>query len=290
MKTSVGERAFSAINTIVLCVVMAITLYPFIYVLSASFSSGDAVVSGKVWLIPIEPTLEAYRTVLNIKGIWLSYANTIFYTVVGTLTSMVVTTLGAYPLSKKRFMGRKTIMFIASLTMWFNAGIIPFYLNLRTLNLLDSRMGIILPFACSAFYLIILRTYFQSIPDSIEESAKIDGAGDFLILRKIILPLSVPALLTIALYYAVERWNGFFWAMVLLKDDNKLPLQVLLRKLIVDMTAANNAAGDSVDFSAYSKETVTYATIVISIVPIVMVYPYIQKYFVKGIMVGAVKG
>jgi putative aldouronate transport system permease protein len=203
---------------------------------------------------------------------------------------MVITVLGAYPLSKKRFMGGKFIMVAVSFTMWFSAGIIPFYLTLKQLGLTDSRLGIILPFACSAFYVILLRSYFQSIHESIEESAKIDGANDFLILWRIVLPLSVPALLTIALYYAVERWNGFFWAMVLLKDDGKMPLQVMLRKLIVDMTAMNNELTGGMETRSLSKETVTYATIVVSIVPIVLVYPYIQKYFVKGIMVGAVKG
>ena len=289
MKMSNGEKIFTFLNYCVLSIVIMITLYPFVYVLSASISSGDAVTSGKVILLPKAITFDAYRTVLNTKGIWIAYGNTIFYTVVGTMTSILVTICGAYPLSKKRLMGRKFITFMVAFTMWFSAGMIPFYLNLKSLDLIDSRLGIIIAFSCSAFYVILLRTYFQSIPESLEESAKIDGANDFTILGKIILPLSLPALLTIGLYYAVERWNGFFWAMILLKDENKIPLQVLLKKLIVEMSASSDAI-NAIDIQKFNQETIIYATIVISIIPIIAIYPYIQGFFVKGIMVGSVKG
>ena len=224
----------------------------------------------------------------TLEGFWLAYGNTVYYTLFGTIISLFVTAMGAYALSRKRLMARRFIGFMISLTMWFNAGMIPFYLNMKNFNLLNSRLGILIGFACSAFYVIILRSFFETIPDSLEESAKIDGASDFLIFRKVIVPLSMPALTTIGLYYAVERWNGYFWAMVLLTDIRKIPLQVLLKKLIVEMEMMTG--GDFVTSTVMSKETVIYATIIVAAVPILIVYPFIQKYFEKGVMIGAVKG
>lgn len=286
MMETKGEKIFSLFNYVCLALISFMTLYPFLYVVVASVSDPQSVISGKVLLLPKGYNVEAYKVVLSTKGLWIAYANTVFYTVLGTLTSMIVTICGAYPLSKKRLMGRSFLNFFVAFTMWFHAGIIPFYLNIRSLHLTDNRMGIIIAFACSAFYVILLRTFFQSIPESMEESAKIDGANDWTILLRIILPLSLPSLATIALYYAVDRWNGYFWAMILLKDQNKIPLQVLLKKLIVEMGNTENIMSNA---QTYSKETIIYATIVVSVIPIVIVYPYIQKYFVKGIMIGSVK-
>jgi putative aldouronate transport system permease protein len=264
-------------------------LYPFIYVLSASISSGDAVRTGKVLLFPKDINFESYVRVLSEPGIWKAYGNTIFYTLVGTFVNLVLTTCGAYPLSKKRLSGKAFIAFFVAFTMWFNAGIIPTYLNFRELGLLDSRTGIIVGFGISAFLVFILRTFFQSIPDSLEESAKVDGANDLQILWKIFLPLSKPALITVGLYYAVSRWNGYFWAMILLKDDDLMPLQVLLKKMIVELSVKEEFM-TGVDLSAkFSTETIIYATIVISVIPIVAVYPFLQKYFVKGTMIGGIK-
>lgn len=287
LKQTEGEKAFAVVNYIFLTLVSLLTLYPFLYVLSASFSDPDSVITEKVLLFPRGLTLEAYEKVLSTKGIWIAYGNTIFYTLVGATVSMIITICGAYPLSKKRLMGRKIITFFVAFTMWFGAGMIPFYLNIKSLGLIDSRLGIIIAFACGAFYVILLRTYFQSIPESMEESAKIDGANDLVILTKIILPLSTPALATIGLYYAVERWNGYFWSMILLKDINKIPLQVLLKKLVVEMNVSEEMMRDT---QTFNKETIIYTTIVVSVIPIVAVYPYIQKYFVKGIMIGSIKG
>lgn len=288
LKQTKGEKIFAITNYIFLTIISLLTLYPFLYVLSASLSNPDDVITGKVLLFPKGLTLESYIKVLSTKGIWIAYGNTIFYTIVGTATSIVVTICGAYPLSKKRLMGRKFITFMVAFTMWFYAGMIPFYLNIKSLNLTNSRLGIIIAFACSAFYVILLRTYFQSIPESMEESAKIDGANDVIILTKIILPLSIPALATIGLYYAVDRWNGYFWSMILLKDIDKVPLQVLLKKLVVEMNVSDEMMRG--DMQTINKETIIYTTIVISVIPIVAVYPYIQKFFVKGIMVGSIKG
>ncbi|KQX44726.1 carbohydrate ABC transporter permease [Paenibacillus sp. Root444D2] len=289
MRTSLGDKCFNAVNMLLLSVIGLAALYPFVYVLSASLSSGDAVVSGKVLLLPVNINLEAYVKVLMQKSIWVAYANTLYYTVVGTLVSLLLTICGAYPLSKKRLKGKGVINFLIALTMWFHAGMIPFYLNLRDMGMLNERFTIIIAFAVTTFYVFLLRTFFQSVPVELEEAAKIDGAGDYRILWTVYLPLSRASLMTVGLFYAVTRWNGYFWAMIVLKDKDKIPLQVLLKKLIVE----NNLSEQLVDFGSatlVSQETVIYATIIVSIIPMMVVYPLIQKYFAKGALVGSVKG
>lgn len=286
---NISDRISSIFIYILLGALAVLCLYPFIYVFSASISSGDAVRTGKVLLFPKDINLQSYVTVLSEPGIWKAYGNTIFYTVVGTFINLVLTTCGAYPLSKERLSGKTFIAFFVAFTMWFNAGIIPTYLNFRELGLLDTRTGIIVGFGISAFLVFILRTFFQSIPNSLEESAKVDGANDLQILWKIYLPLSKPALITVGLYYAVSRWNGYFWAMILLKDDDLIPLQVLLKKMIVELSVKEEFM-TGIDLSTkFSSETIIYATIVISVIPIVVVYPFLQKYFVKGTMLGGIK-
>lgn len=289
MKLSIGNRIFNVFNHCCILLFSLTTVYPFIYVLSASISSPQAVITGKVLLFPKGITLEAYKYLLEERGIWMAYANTIFYTVVGTAVQMFVTTTGAYALSKKRLLGRSFISFMLAFTMWFHAGMIPFFLNIKDLGLYNNRWGIIIAFACTAFYVILMRTYFQSISESLEESAIIDGANDFTIFSKIYLPLSVPTLATIGLYYAVSRWNAYFWAMVLLRDESKIPLQVLLRKLVIQMKVPEEYAA-FYDVETFTQETFIYSTIMVSVIPIVMVYPFLQKHFVKGIMMGAIKG
>ncbi|MFB8374525.1 MULTISPECIES: carbohydrate ABC transporter permease [Paenibacillus] len=287
MMESRGEKVFYVFNYIILGLFACLTLYPFLYVLSASISSPQAVVSGEVLLFPKGITWEAYTSVLGEKGIWTGYGNTIFYTVVGTLTSMILTICGAYPLAKKRLKGRTTINLIISFTLIFNAGMIPMYLNFQSLGLLDNRFGIIIGFAISTFNFVILRTFFQSLPEEIEEAARIDGAGDIGVMMRIVIPLSKAPLATIGLFYAVSRWNGYFWSMIMLRDESKFPLQVLLNRLVVQMKPSENMMND-VSFT--TGETVIYATIVVAIIPIIAVYPFIQKYFVKGVMIGSLKG
>ncbi|MFJ2043333.1 carbohydrate ABC transporter permease [Paenibacillus taichungensis] len=287
MTESRGEKVFYVFNYIILGLFACLTLYPFLYVLSASISSPQAVVTGEVLLLPKGITWGAYTSVLGEKGIWTGYGNTIFYTVVGTLTSMILTICGAYPLAKKRLKGRTTINLIISFTLIFNAGMIPMYLNFQSLGLLDNRFGIIIGFAISTFNFVILRTFFQSLPEEIEEAARIDGAGDIGVMMRIVLPLSKAPLATIGLFYAVSRWNGYFWSMIMLRDESKFPLQVLLNRLVVQMKPSENMMND-VSFT--TGETVIYATIVVAIIPIIAVYPFIQKYFVKGVMIGSLKG
>ncbi len=289
MKLSKGEKAFSVCNHILLALLALSTVYPFLYVLSASISSGDAVVTGRVMFWPVDLTFDAYKQVLKENSLWMAYANTIFYTLAGTVVNVVFTIFGAYPLSKKRLLGRGAIGFFIAFTMLFSAGMIPFYLNLRELGLINTRTAIIFAFAISTFNVVILRSFFQSIPEDLEEAAKVDGATDAQVLWRIVLPLSKPSLAAISLFYAINRWNGYFWAMVILKDEDKIPLQVLLNKLVVSMKPTEDMMMTS-DVAAFSQETVIYATIVLSVVPIVAVYPFIQKYFVKGVMIGSIKG
>lgn len=291
MKLTRGEKWFSGFNYVLLSLTAVAALYPFLYVLSASISSPEQVVKGNVLLFPKDVTFTAYRTVLAENGIWLGYANTIFYTLFGTMVSLMLTILGAYSLSKKRLIGVTVINFIIAFTMWINmsgaAGMIPYYLNLRDLGLLNSRFGIIIAFAITTFNVFLLRTFFTSVPDSLEEAARVDGANDWGIMWRIYIPLSVPALITVGLFYAVGRWNAYFWSMILLTDQSKIPLQVLLKKMVVEMNV--NSMLDNGGPVDIAKETIIYATIIVAILPMVLVYPYIQKFFVQGIMVGSIK-
>ncbi|AZB42478.1 carbohydrate ABC transporter permease [Bacillus sp. FJAT-42376] len=289
MKKSRSERLTDILIYGFLTLLAVACIYPFIYVFSASISSAQAVISGEVILLPKDITFLSYFKVLEDPAIWTAYGNTIFYTVAGTAVNLVFTICGAYPLSKKRLRGKALIAFFIAFTMWFQAGIIPTYLNFKELGLLDTRTGILIGFAISTFLVFILRSFFQSIPDSLEESAKVDGANDLQILMKIYLPLSKPALVTVGLFYAVARWNGYFWAMVLLNDEGKIPLQVMLKKLIVEMTVSEQVLSAGDVMMEFSRETIIYATIFISILPIIIVYPFLQKYFVKGTMLGGIK-
>lgn len=291
MRISKGEKIFYIVNTIFLILLTLVILYPIVYVISASFSSTDAVRTGKVILFPKELSFEAYKYLFEDKFIWISYLNSIYYTVVGTVVCMIVTICGAYPLSREELPGGRVITFIITLTMWLTAGMIPQYLNFRDLGLLNTRTSLIIGFACNTYNFILMRNFFMSVPKSLEEAAEVDGATQFTILIKIFLPLSMPAIATVSLFYAVGHWNTYLWPMILLTNDKLIPLQVLIKKYIVDLKIDPLKMG-MVDQStqSLSEETVIYASIVISAVPMLVAYPFIQKFFTKGVMVGAVKG
>ena len=282
-----GDKFFAIVVSVLIGMFTVATLYPFIYIAAVSFSSGFAAVAGKVVLTPIDATLEAYKFILSDPMFWISYRNTFIYTIGGTAMSMAFIP-GAYALSRPQLKGRRFFNLFIAFTMWFNAGLIPFFLNMRDLNLLDSMFGIILAFAVNAFNIILLRNFFESIPRSFEEAARMDGANDFQVLLKVFVPLSKPAIATITLFCIVPRWNGFFWAMVLLQSEEKIPLQVFLRHTISNLADTEEFAMNVLD-AAYSAETVTGAIIVCSIIPVLIVYPFIQKYFEKGILLGGVK-
>jgi len=288
-KKTYGDRIFNSINYIIMLIFVFITLYPIWYILIASLSSSSQVLSGNVMWWFKDFTLDTYKTVFNTKNIWTSYGNTIFYSVVGTALSMVITALGAYSLSKKRIEFRRSLMLFILVSMWFSPGMMPTYLNFSDLGLLDTRIGVLLCGAVSAFNFVLLRTFFESVPQSLEEAAKLDGASDFKTFYMVFIPLSVPALMTITLYYFVGRWNSYFWSMIMLSDETKIPLQVLLKKLVVEMSALNSEKG-SVDYTVMSRETMIYAMMVIAVLPMLVIYPFVEKFFVKGIMLGSVKG
>lgn len=283
-----GDRIFVWINVFLIGAFAISTLYPFIYIAALSFSSGFEARAGNVILTPVEFTIAAYERVLSEPLFWSSYANTFIYTIGGTLMSLAFIIPGAYALSRPRLFGRRFWNLMVAFTMWFHAGMIPFFLNMRDLGLLDSYFGIIIGFAVNGFNVILLRNFFEGVPSSFEEAARMDGANELQILWKVYVPLAKPAIATVALFCIVSRWNGFFWAMVLLQDEEKIPLQVYLRKVIVVLSDDDEFAS-SLLTASYSFETVSAAIIVCSIIPVLLIYPFLQKYFNKGILLGGVK-
>ncbi|MEG0048908.1 MAG: carbohydrate ABC transporter permease [Clostridia bacterium] len=290
-----GERIFYKINGVVMGLLILITIYPMLYVIFCSFSDPDqfAFKMGTMMLAPAGFSLKGYQTILSMPSIWLGYRNTIFYVVVGTLISMAFTVIGAYILSRKEFMLKKTIMALVVFTMYFSGGMIPTYLAVKEIGLTNSIWGFLLPGAVSVYNMIVLRTSFNAIPQALMDSAYIDGAGDGRILLHVVLPLSTAALATITLFYAVGYWGAWYNALVYLQARRDLyPLQMYLREiLITDQTtdAFMNALNGNGANQYLLKEVIKYCTIVIATVPILLVYPFIQKYFVKGVMLGAIK-
>lgn len=285
-----NEKIFNGIMVLIGIVVTILSLYPIYYVVIASLSRPLFVENGDVMFWLKSPTFASYIAAAKKPGIWVSYANTIFYTAAGVLVNMFFTTTMAYALSKKQLIFKKFFTLLTVFTLWFNAGIIPTYVNFVNFNLIDSRTAILVGFAINTYNLIILKSFFEQLPESIEEAAIIDGARNLSIFWRIYLPLSKPALATVGMFYAVSRWNGYFWAMSLLNSDSKIPLQVFLKKMIVDKVSNETDAAILTANSLSSPTTVIYATIVISIIPMLIVYPFVQKYFKSGATIGAVKG
>ncbi|MGX6592302.1 carbohydrate ABC transporter membrane protein 2, CUT1 family (TC 3.A.1.1.-) [Cetobacterium ceti] len=290
IQKSMDEKIFDFLNYTLLTVLGIMFIYPIIYVFSASVTKPYFLEIGEMVFLPKGFSFESFKAAANMDGIWLAYANSIFITVFGTLVSMFFTVTGAYVLSKPDLKCRKLLTILVVVTMWFDPGMIPRYLNFRDLGMINSYSSVILGFAINTFNVIILKSFFEAVPKSLEESARIDGASQWQIMTKIYLPLSKSALTTVSLFYAVSRWNGYFWTMVLLTDDSKVPLQVFLKKLIVEKDMAGEAAQMITINSTTSPQTIIYAVIVMSILPILIIYPFIQKFFKKGVTLGAVKG
>lgn len=285
-----GERIFNIFMVIIGVIISLVVLYPIWYTLIASISKPLYVDNGTVILLPKGINLESFKEAFHKEGIWLAYANTIYYTLMGVVVNMFFSATLAYSLSRKRLAGRKVLTLFTVFTMWFSAGLIPLYLTFKDFNLLDTRSAIIFGFAINTYNMIILKSFFEQVPDSLEEAACIDGASNIRIFATIFLPLSKPALATVGLFYGVNRWNSYFWAMNLLQDDKKMPLQVLLKKYIVDRVANETEAAIITAESLSSPTTVIYAIIIIAIVPMLVAYPFVQKYFKTGLTIGAVKG
>ncbi len=286
----VGERIFDVGMTIFGILLSLLVFYPVYYVVIASLSKPLYVENGSVMFAIKHFTLESYRQAVTKPGVWTAYGNTIFYTTAGVLVNMIFSTTMAYALSKKKLVLRKFFTLFTIFTMWFNAGIIPTYLTFRDFNLLNTRTAIILGFAINTYNMIIMKSFFEQVPYELEEAAYIDGANHFTIFFRIFLPLSKPALATVGMFYGVNRWNSYFWAMQLVNDDTKAPLQVLLKKMMVDRVANASEAAIVTQNSLSSPTTVIYAMIVIAILPVLVVFPFVQKYFKTGLTVGGVKG
>ncbi len=289
IKQKPGDIAFDVVTYIIVIFLILITLYPLVYVAFASISDPIKVSqNGGVLLWPTGVQFEGYRRVLENNEIWTGYTNTIFYTIVATALNVVLTAGLAFALSRKKLMLKKPLTLYVMFTMFFNGGMIPTYLNMQNLGLLNTRIAVILPGLVSVYNFIIMRTNFEAIPASLEESSKIDGANDWVVLWRVILPLSMPTIAIMILFYGVGHWSSWFNEMMYLQDRSLWPLQLIIREIIVLSGSAAMSDGTGISFEM--SEIIKYATIVVSTLPILCVYPFLQKYFVKGVMVGAVKG
>jgi ABC-type sugar transport system, permease component len=284
VKESLASRIFDWANNVFMVILMVVMLYPMVYVFSASISNNALVARGDVLLWPKDITWIAYEQLIYNPDLWISYWNTIRYVAVYVLFTLAATSAMAYPLSKKWLPGRKAILLMAAFTLLFSGGMIPTFLVVRTLGLLDTMWAVILPSLISTWYLFIMRTFFEAMPEELEDAATIDGCGYMQVLIRIVVPLSAPVMATIGLFSAVNQWNSFFDAMIYLNDRKLYPLQIMLRNILI---AGTNVQGEG---DLTYLETLKYAMIVISTVPILCVYPFLQKYFVQGAMIGSIKG
>lgn len=290
MKRSMGEIIFDFFNILFMIGLIFVTLYPFLYVFFSSISDPGLLAQNRGLLIkPLGLTFRAYQLVFENPMILIGYGNTLFYVFVGTTINIILTSLGAYALSRKNVMLSKPIMLMIVFTMFFSGGLVPTYLLIGKLGMIDTRWALIIPNAISAWNLIIMRTAFKSIPDSLEESARMDGANDFTILFRIILPLSLPVLAVMILFYGVGHWNAYFSAMIYLRDRSLFPLQLILREILITNSTEDFITGVTGGDRYPIGETVKYATIIVATLPILFLYPFLQKYFVKGVLIGSLK-
>lgn len=290
-KKSFSRTIFEITNYLIMILLIVIFIAPILHVLFASISDPIKLnMHEGMVLRPLGFTLEGYKIVFNNKFIKIGYLNTLLYVTSATLLGILLTIMGGYVLSRKKFVGRNFIMLMITFTMFFNGGLVPYYLVIKGLGLLNNRLALIIPTCLSAFNLIIMRTSFAEIPDSLEESAKIDGANDFTILFKIFVPLSKATISVLILFYAVFHWNAWFNALIFIRDRNLYPLQIFLREIVLDSSLGTMSIESAQQKLDLYKLLLKYCTIIVSIVPILCVYPFIQKYFVKGVMIGAIKG
>lgn len=291
IRSTRSDRIFDAVDTILLTAVLLIIAYPLYFVIIASFSDPSLVSAGKVTWRPEGFTLAGYKRILSFSQIWLGYRNTIFYVILGTVISLVLTVTLAYPLSRKDFKLRTPLMMMVTFTMFFSGGMIPTYLCINKMHMLNTIWAVVLPGAIAASHVIIVRTFFQSIPRELTEAAAIDGCTNFKAFINIVLPLSKAVTAVIALYVASGLWNTYFGPMIYLTDRRLYPLQLFLRQILLqnDMQGADISAA-SVQEEQYIAQLIRYGVIIVSTVPMMLLYPFIQKYFVKGVMIGSIKG
>ena len=292
-KLEISELIFKVISYTLLTVFAIACLYPFLYAVSASISGRHAVEYGQVILLPKDPQFEAFARMFNDNMFWNAYSNTLFLTIYGTIWALGVSILGAYALSKKRLLFRKTFNFFLVFTMWFSAGLVPQYLNylatkdvFNSIGITDDKWLVVIAMGMAAMNIILLRNAFEGVPSEIEEAAIVDGASEFQVLSKVYIPMSKSTIATVALFFAISRWNGYFWARQMISNKNEHPLQVFIRLKLEEFTDPEAMAGWN---EVYASDSVIYALIVCSIVPILIIYPFIQKYFAKGVNMGGVK-
>ncbi|WP_062105954.1 carbohydrate ABC transporter permease [Bacillus niameyensis] len=292
---SLSDKTFDIVNKLLVLLIVVIIVYPLIFVLSASISDPTAVSAGRMWLWPVDITFAGYKRVFENSHIWLGYRNTIFYTLLGTILHLCVLLPCAYALSRKEVMGKKIILWIILFTMMFNGGLIPTFLVIKTLGMVDTIWAIVIPGVVGAWSLLVARTFFQqTIPDQLVEAAKIDGASDFYIFGKVVLPLSAPIIAVMALFHGVSLWNQYFSALIYLSNEKLFPLQLFLRQLLIVSEISPDGGGGPGEVESLVEQVKTasllkYAVIIVSSLPLLIVYPFLQRFFVKGVLIGSVK-
>jgi putative aldouronate transport system permease protein len=294
MKESREDTIFNTVNYTISAVILVIILYPLINIVSRSFSSSDAVIMGQVWLFPVDFSIEGYTTVFRYKQVWIGYLNSIINTTLGTMINISLTLTAAYVLSRKDFVLRNFFMIMFIITMLFNGGLIPIYIMVKNLGLLNTRLSLMLPLAINVYNVIVARTFFQStIPNELREASQLDGCDDFRFFFTIVLPLSGALIAVISLWYAVGHWNSFFNALVYIREQRLFPLQIVLRNILLSNQVSSSQ--ELIDVEDLSKreglaQLLKYSLIIVASVPMLCLYPFIQKYFVKGVMIGSLKG
>lgn len=292
-RKSKGDLWFDIINYVMLTIVMLLVLFPLYFVLIASLSDPNLIYSGEVWFFPKGFTLDGYGRIFSYSSIWIGYANSILYASLGTLIGVAVTVCAAYPLARKGLAGKPVIMWFLLISMFFSGGLIPTYLLIKDLHMLNTIWALVIPGAGGVFNVIIVRTFFQStIPDEMWEAASIDGCSNTRFFWSIVLPLSKSVIAVMVLYHVVGFWNGFFDALIYLNDESKYPLQLVLRNILVQNQANSSMMIDVESYAAKMRvtELIKYGVIMVSSLPLLILYPFLQKYFVKGVMIGSIKG
>lgn len=291
IRESVGDKLFLISIYVILSLLLVIVLYPLIYIFSSSFSSPSAVTSGRVWLWPVEFSLKGYATLIENPKVVTGYANSLFYTAAGTITSVALTIMIAYPLARKTFFGRNMLMMLITFTLLFSGGLIPTYLVVKQMGLIDTRWALLIPNAIWVWQVIIARTFFQSsIPDELIDASEIDGCSDLRFMWSVVVPLSKPIIAVLFLMYAVGQWNAYFDALIYLKTANLFPLQLILRSIIILNNSSNATDALKQVERQQLAELLKYSLIVVATLPVLIIYPFVQRYFVQGMLVGSVKG
>ncbi|MDN4865681.1 carbohydrate ABC transporter permease [Priestia megaterium] len=292
-RVSKEDRIFDIFNILLIVIISLLVIYPLYFIVIASISDPNLIYSGKVWFFPKEITFEGYERIFRDSKIWIGYKNSIIYTVIGTIVNVALTLMAAYALSRKDLYGRNALMFVLMFTMFFSGGLIPTYLVVKDLGLLNTMWAMILPKAVAVWNVIVAKSFFENtIPNELLEAAKIEGCSNTKFFMKIVLPLSKPIVAVMVLFYAVGNWNSYFDALIYLNNENLYPLQLILRNILIQNEAATQMVRDVGSLAAQQRisELIKYGVIIIASVPLLVVYPFVQKYFVKGVMIGGVKG